>query len=279
MGTGQREFACDQAWPGAADAAQPGAPAMAGGGDGLVTIIVPARDETGIAPVISRIARCVRADREILVVVDSAEDLTVPSVRALAATVPGLRCLVSPYPPGPAGAIRHGFDVAGGDVTVVTMADGSDDPAQIDVLVGLVRRGAVIAAASRYSAGGRQVGGPAVRRLLSRLAGISLRTLAGAGTCDATNSFKAYLTGFVREVGIDSRAGFAVGIELTAKARRLRLPVAEIPTTWRERRQGRSRFRLAAWLPGYARWYLFCFGRRLSAGELRARCAAGGGPW
>ena len=131
----------------------------------------------------------------------------------------------------------------------------------------------MVAAASRYARGGRRVGGPALKGALSRLAGTSLRLLAGTGTSDATNSFKAYLTGFVRAVGIDSAAGFAVGIEMTAKARRLRLPVAEIPTTWRERQAGRSRFRLAAWLPGYARWYLFCFGRRLSIGELRARSA------
>ena len=35
--------------------------------------------------------------------------------------------------------------------------------------------------------------------------------------------FKAYSTDFVREVGIDSRHGFEIGLELTAKARRLRL--------------------------------------------------------
>ena len=34
------------------------------------------------------------------------------------------------------------------------------------------------------------------------------------------------------------RAGFEIGIELTAKARRLRLPVAEIPTIWLDRQAG-----------------------------------------
>ena len=68
---------------------------------------------------------------------------------------------------------------------------------------------------------------------------------------------------------MESRRGFAVGIELTAKARRLRLPVAEIPTRWVERAAGRSSFRLASWLPCYLRWYLFCFGRELTVGQLR----------
>lgn len=38
-----------------------------------------------------------------------------------------------------------------------------------------------------------------------------------------------YATDFVHQVGIESRHGFEIGIELTAKARRMRLPVAEIP--------------------------------------------------
>ena len=46
------------------------------------------------------------------------------------------------------------------DVVVVTMADGCDDPQQIDQLARLVERGVVVAAASRYSKGGQQVGGP-----------------------------------------------------------------------------------------------------------------------
>ena len=75
----------------------------------------------------------------------------------------------------------------------------------------------------------------------------------------------------MRTVGIESRAGFAMGIELTAKARRLRLPVAEIPTIWLEREQGVSNFKVASWIPGYLHWYFFAFGRRLTPERARAR--------
>jgi hypothetical protein len=165
---------------------------------------------------------------------------------------------------------------ASAPVIVVTMADGSDDPGQIDELALLVEQGAVVAAASRYAAGGRRSGGPWLKGALSRLAGQSLQLLARPGTSDATNSFKAYSAAFARLAGPESRAGFAVGIELTAKARRLRLPVAEIPTSWQERAAGRSGFRLGRWLPGYLRWYLFCFGPRLRPEQLRCRAARPG---
>jgi dolichol-phosphate mannosyltransferase len=152
----------------------------------------------------------------------------------------------------------------------VTMADGSDDVGQIDDLCRLVERGVVVAAASRYTSGGQQVGGPLVKSFLSRLAGQSLFWLARVGTRDATNSFKAYSTDFVREVGIDSDTGFEIGIELVAKARRLRRPVAEIPTIWLERAEGASNFKVVKWVPRYMRWYRFAFGPRLAPGQIHA---------
>jgi hypothetical protein len=151
------------------------------------------------------------------------------------------------------------------------MADGCDDARQIDELTRLVERGVVVAAASRYMAGGQQVGGPLIKGMLSALAGRSLHLAARVGTRDATNSFKAYSAAFVQAVGIDSRDGFEIGIELTAKAKRLRLPTAEIPTIWLERQGGMSNFQVAAWIPKYLRWYRLAFGRQLTLEELRRR--------
>jgi dolichol-phosphate mannosyltransferase len=236
---------------------------------------VPARNEgKHIVPVLDRLFESVRLPCEVLVIVDEPADPTVPVAEGYARSEPRLRCLVNSYGRGPANAIRFGMDAAAAPVAVVTMADGCDDPTQIDELARLVDRGVVVAAASRYMAGGQQVGGPVLKGLLSGLAGRSLRLLAHVGTRDATNSFKAYSTGFVREVGIDSRGGFEIGIELTAKARRLRRPVAEIPTIWLDRQAGVSNFRVARWIPGYLRWYRFAFGPRLTADQIWARSAA-----
>jgi hypothetical protein len=151
------------------------------------------------------------------------------------------------------------------------MADGCDDARQIDDLARLTERGVAVAAASRYMAGGQQVGGPYLKSFLSRAAGRSLQLLTHTGTRDATNSFKAYSTEFVRSVGIDSRDGFEIGIELTAKAKRMRLPVAEIPTIWLDRQAGVSNFKVARWIPKYLRWYRFAFGSRLTADQVRER--------
>ena len=240
----------------------------------LVSVVVPAYNEgEHVIGVLDRLFESVRLPCEVLVVVDSAGDTTVPVTEEYAQKEPRLSCLVNTYGPGPAHAIRFGIDAATAPVAVVTMADGCDDARQIDELVRLVERGVVVAAASRYMPGGQQVGGPVLKGTLSRLAGRSLRMLAHVGTRDATNSFKAYSTEFVRQAGIDSRDGFEIGIELTAKAKRLRLPVAEIPTIWLDRQAGMSNFKIAKWVPGYVRWYRFAFGSPLTAEQLRDRRA------
>jgi dolichol-phosphate mannosyltransferase len=240
-----------------------------------VSVVVTAKDEgEAIVDALARIGEAVTLPCEIMVVCDSPEDSTVPWAEKCAKDDGRVRVVLNTYGRGPARAIRAGFDAANADVVVVTMADGCDDPQQIDQLTRLVERGVVVAAATRYSKGGQQVGGPLLKGLMSRAAGASLRLLAGVGTWDPTNSFKAYDRRFVQEVGIHSDKGFEVGLELVAKARRLRRPVAELPTIWLDRTFGVSHFKVAKWLPAYLRWYRFAFGRRLSVGELRSALGA-----
>ena len=229
----------------------------------IVSVIIPAYEEgDGVVPVLRRLGEAVLLPSEIVVVVDSKDDSTIPFVEELALEDKRLRVVVNSYGRGPANAIRFGIDASRAPVVVVTMADGCDDPFQIDQLARLVDRGVVVASASRYARGGQQVGGPWLKGFISRFAGLTLHHLARVGTRDATNSFKAYSKAFIERVGIESDQGFEIGIELVAKARRFRQPVAEIPTIWLDRSFGTSNFKLAAWLPRYLKWYFYAFGPR-----------------
>lgn len=231
-----------------------------------VSVIVTAYNEgEHIVPHLERLLESVTLPCEVLVVFDSPDDTTVPFIEQIAKECDQVVPMLNTYGPGPARAIRYGMDHASADVAVVTMADGCDDPMQIDQLARLVERGVVIAAASRYMRGGCGIGGPFLKSFLSRLAGLSLYHFARVGTRDATNSFKAYSLPFVREVEIVSDAGFEVGIELVSKARRARRPVAEVPTIWLERDNGESHFDLWKWIPKYCRWYLHAFGPPIMA--------------
>ncbi len=241
-------------------------------GERRVSVVMPAHNEgEAIIACLDRVFEAVTLPCELLVVYDTPDDTTVPYLEKYAQSEPRLVPTLNTYGKGPADAIRFGVHHSRAPVVVVTMADGCDDPQQIDDLARLVERGVVVAAASRYSRGGQQVGVPSLKRLLSKTAGLTLCWFAHVGTHDATNSFKAYSKAFIEDVGIQADAGFEMGIELVAKARRLRLPVAELPTIWLDRSHGVSNFKVAAWLSRYLRWYFLAFGPKLTPEKLARR--------
>jgi dolichol-phosphate mannosyltransferase len=192
---------------------------------------------------------------EVLVVHDFDEDTTVPVVRRLQAEMPELRLHRNTLGRGVVNALKSGLRAARAPYVVVTMGDGSDDPADIDGMYALAKAGADVVAGSRYMRGGRQLGGPLLKRSMSRAAGLSLHWMGGLPIHDATSNFRLYSKRLLNQVTIESRGGFELGLELTVKAYRLGLGIAEVPTTWRDRTAGESRFRLWTWLPRYLRWY------------------------
>ena len=222
-----------------------------------VSVVVPAYNEgEEIVKCLDRILGAMTFPCELLVVYDRPDDTTAGPAQRYAEIDPRVRPVLNDIRPGPAGAIRAGIRRARAPVVVVTMADGSDQPSQIEELAQLVEEGAVVASASRYMRGGRQLGGPRVKGLVSRTAGVSLQLLARVGTHDATNSFKAYSRAFVEAVGVESDAGFEIGIEMVAKAKRRGGRVVEIPTVWLDRTAGQSNFKVRQWIPRYLHWYL-----------------------
>lgn len=201
---------------------------------------------------------------EVLVVYDFDEDSTVPVVERLRAETPQIRLHKNTLGRGVLNAIKSGLSGAAAPYVLVTMGDGSDDASDIDSMYELARGGADVVAGSRYMRGGRQVGGPLLKRTLSRAAGLSLHWLGGLPVHDATSNFRLYSRRLLDQVTIESTGGFELGIELTVKAHLLGMRVAEAPTTWRDRTAGTSRFRLWQWLPRYLYWY-----RRGLSGRLR----------
>ncbi len=229
-----------------------------------LTAVMPVWNEgERVEPTIRAFAAAVRTPFELLVVHDMPEDTTVPIVERLHAEIPAVRAHRNNLGPGVLNAMKAGIAAARAPYVLVTMADGSDEYGAVDRMVALARDGADLVAASRYVRGGRQVGGPRLKRLLSRGAGLSLHRLAGVPIHDATNNYKLYSRRFLATTPIESEAGFELAIELTVKATLQGRRLAEVPTTWRDRTGGASRFRLRTWLPHYLRWYLLAFrGRR-----------------
>ncbi len=232
-------------------------------GEPELSIILPVYNEgEAVEPVLRALSRAVATPHELVVVYDFDGDTTVPVVGRLEGEIPGLRGLRNDLGRGVLKAMKAGIAGTTTPYVLISMADGSDDPTAVDRMVALARAGADVVAASRYMKGGRQVGGPPIKRLMSRLAGLTLHWFARVPTHDPTNNFKLYSRRYLESVTIESTAGFELALELTVKATLAKRRVAEIPTTWRDRTAGQSNFKLRKWLPHYLHWYRVAFFRR-----------------
>lgn len=229
----------------------------------IVDFVMPVfHEEDNIEASLLALTRAASFPHRILVVYDVEDDPTVPVVRALMSKVPNVQ-LVKNEGRRVLGAIRTGFKSATAEIVIVTMADLSDDLSVIGELVRLIREeGYDVVCPSRYMRGGRQIGGPRVKGFLSRVAGLSLHHLIGFPTADATNAFRAYRRHVLDQIELESQGGFEYTLELTAKAWVRNMRITQVPSTWRDRTGGQSKFDLRRWLPKYLRWYLYALRHR-----------------
>ena len=238
---------------------------MSGAGTPVeLSVVMPVfKEGEAVEPVLRALDAAITVPHEILVVYDFDEDPTVPVIERLAAELPAVHGLRNDLGRGVLNAMKAGIAASRGESVLITMSDGSDEPAVVDPMVALARGGADVVSASRYMRGGHQIGGPLLKRLMSRTAGLSLHWFAGVPTHDPTNNFKLYSRRLLDSVTIESTAGFELALELTVKATLAGRRVAEVPTTWRDRTDGQSNFKLRKWRPFYLHWYWVAMRGRL----------------
>lgn len=237
--------------------------------EGILTIAIPVYNERdNIKQVLNAINGQVKYSFDVLIVYDFDEDNTLPVVKEIMRDIHNITLVKNKYGRGVLNAIKTGLEDSTGRYVIVTMADLSDPASVINDMVEVAERdNADVVCASRYMNGGKQIGGSVIKGLMSRIAGLTLHWLAGVPTHDATNSFKLYRKKYLDTVTIDSTGGFELGLELVVKAYSRGLVIREVPTTWRDRSAGKSRFKIMAWLPCYLKWYFRAFAAKFFGGK------------
>ena len=223
-----------------------------------LTIVIPVYNEDeNIVKELQELEKHVMHEHIINIIYDFDEDTTVPIVESVKSNFKNkINLIKNKYGRGVLNAIKTGLETATTDYVVVTMADLSDPPEVINKMLEKAQiNSADIVCASRYMRGGRQIGGPLIKGLMSRFAGLTLHYFAKVPTHDATNSFKLYKKSFVQEQTIESNGGFELGLELVVKAYLQNKIISEVPTIWTDRQAGKSNFKIMKWLPSYLKWY------------------------
>jgi len=223
-----------------------------------IDIIIPVYDEEEvISQTLKKIKANVKTPYTVFIIYDYDEDPTLAKVHNFVKEMP-LMTIKNSYGRGVLNAIKTGFEKSAADYKVVVMADLSDRIETIDEMYAKAEVGSYdIVCGSRYMKGGRHIGGPALKRRLSKLAGKSLHLLTGIPTHDITNAFKLYSKKVLREITIESTGGFEYSMEIVIKAYNKCFRITEVPTEWTDRTGGESKFKMKKWLLDYLYWYCY----------------------
>ena len=224
-------------------------------------IVIPVYNEGhNIVAVLAALKHALATPARVLICYDHAEDDTLPAIHANGDAFAGLPVeLVRNTSRGVHGAIMTGFAKSTAPFILMFPADDHINAPVLDRMVALAREGCDIVCASRFMPGGAMIGCPWLKAALVRSANFTLHHVARLPTTDASNGFRMFSRRVIDRIAIESSEGFCYSIELLVKAHRLRWKIAEVPVTWIERPDRRTRFRVFRWLPSYLRWYLYAF--------------------
>ncbi len=213
---------------------------------GVTLVIVPTYNEReSIAEVARRLFDAVDDSVHLLVVDDGSPDGTAELVKQLAAGPHQVHLLERPAKQGLGTAYVTGFrwGMARGYQAMVEMdADLSHDPADVPRLLHRLQDSDLVIG-SRYVPGGRVQNWGKLRRMLSLAGNLYARMWLGFEVKDSTSGFRAYRSETLAQHDLGSlrSEGYSFQIEMTRRVHRAGGRVVEVPITFVERAQGRSK--------------------------------------
>lgn len=222
----------------------------------FLSIVIPVKNEEGsIINTLLSIKRAVKIQHSIIVVDGCSTDKTVHLVRNYIRENKNVSVLLTtPRTSGFKNSIDIGIEKAKTEFVVVMMGDLCDDPKTINEMYRKANSGFGIIVGSRYMRGGKKLDDPKIQGFISRVVNRTLYLLTGIPTHDASNPFKLYRKSLLSSIKPESK-GNEIPIEVIFRAYFQGARIIEVPTTWKGRKSGKSKFKMLRLVPGYAKLY------------------------
>jgi dolichol-phosphate mannosyltransferase len=225
-----------------------------------LSILLPVRNEGINLQIMLKLLRAVvSVPHEVLVVVDSQEDESIPAVEAVRPTYPDLRLVHNTIGRGVINAIRAGVAASDGDAILIFAADEVGPVLAIEDMLSLMNKGCDFVSCTRYAHGGRRLGGSIIGGILSRIANKLFHWISGCVLTDATTGIKLFTKQAFEQLHLEARPiGWAVAFEMSVKAQLAGLKLGEVPIISIDRLYGgKSTFKLGPWVYEYLWWFLW----------------------
>ncbi len=214
--------------------------------DELVTVITPVYNEREtIVENISRIEKCLSSIQirfEIIIVDDNSPDGSGLLAEELAERYGNIKVLHRPEKRGLGTAYKDAFPLASGDLIVSMDSNLSHDPEAIPLMLREAETSDIVIG-SRLVKGGSILGRPVWRDFLSVSANFFIRLFSGLRIHDWTSGFRVYRRGAWERIMPRVRCiKWDFQFEALYRAVQEGYRVREVPITFRERAEGKSKF-------------------------------------
>ncbi|HEV2074542.1 MAG TPA: polyprenol monophosphomannose synthase [Thermomicrobiales bacterium] len=213
-----------------------------------VTVVIPTYNEFENIDALVEEVLTLEPVPQVLIVDDSSPDGTGELADQLAREHPGqVFVLHRTEKEGLGRAYIAGFQRAlelGSSHIAQMDADHSHRPSDLQIMIDVAAEtGADLVLGSRYIAGGRTVGWPWHRKLISRAGGFYAGTILGVPIRDLTGGLKLWTSETLRDIDLMSihSDGYSFQIETTYRALQRKHMVEQVPITFTDRVAGASK--------------------------------------
>jgi len=212
-----------------------------------VSIVTPVHNEQGnISKLLDDLIKLKRRLKnfEIIVVDDNSSDKTGLIAHYYSKKYKNIKVLHrSKDVNGMGAALKDGTKAAKGKYIVWVMGDNSDDAATIPKLTEKLKNSYDMVFGSRYMKGGSRGDSNLFKAMLSAGYTFVARLIFGIKVHDITNPFRAFKKEIFGRITLECN-DFAISPEFSIKSHLRGYKLAEVPTTYRNRKTGQSKFKI-----------------------------------
>ena len=240
-----------------------------------LSIVIPAHNEHSNLPFLLEDLVNLRAklpEAEIIVVDDNSQDTTLKIATAFSRKHDFIRAIHrGKGDNGMGAALKEGTKAAKGKYVVWLMGDRSDNLSALPQFVKKLESGFDMVFGSRHMKGGSRGDLAVSKAILSHGYTLCTRILFGIRVHDITNAFRAFRKELFDRIALESD-NFAISPEFAIKAQLARYKLCEVPTGYRDRQSGVSKFKLVRMGVDYVSLFKYRItGYKAGKGKIRVR--------
>lgn len=227
-----------------------------------VSIIVPAHnEEDNLLILVKNLQDLIKREKlnaEIILVDDNSNDSTPQICDMFVRKYDNVFTIHRDGNQGMGNGLIEGTNQASGDVIIWVMADLSDDLNTIRKFLEKIKEGYDLVFGSRYMKRGSSGDLSFFKATASRGFAMLARLFIGVYVHDITNAFRAFKKNVIESLDLKS-SDYAISPEFALKAYLAGFKLCEVPTTYRNRRRGKAKFKMFKMGKKYFKMFVWAF--------------------